>query len=128
MNTEVEPYPKGGVRYRQATPDDVEQRLYGLTRELDAATVDITQAENDYLHSKVAYELAYAKAYMLSGGKTMKDRECEALLKCQNEREDLVRSEALLKAHKENAKRIYTHVDIARSVSVIVRAGIGATQ
>lgn len=110
-----------------ATPAMVERRLYQLGDELDGVVVELQQAETDYLHAKSAYEIAYARAYITSDGKNMREREARALLACTAERDELVRAEALHKAHKENSRRIYTHVDIARSVSVIVRAGIGAS-
>lgn len=125
--SDVAPYPPNAVRYRQATPDDVEQRLYGLGNELDGITAEIQQAENDYLHAKAAYEIAYARAYIESQGSNMTIRDAHAKIQCVKERDELVRCEALVKAHKANAQRIYAHVDIARSVSVIVRAGIGAS-
>lgn len=109
-----------------ATPAMVERRLYELGNELDSATATIQQAETDYLVAKTAYELAFAKAYLSVDGKNMREREARALIACEDERQALVNAEALVKAHRENAKRLYTHVDIARSVSVIVRAGIGA--
>lgn len=110
-----------------ATPAQVEQRLYQLSDELDAAVVEVQQAETDYLTAKSNYEIAFARAYMTVDGKNMREREARALLACVEQREELVRAEALVKAHKANSQRIYTHVDIARSVSVIVRAGIGAS-
>jgi hypothetical protein len=110
-----------------ATPAMVERRLYALSTELDEATATVQQAETDYLAAKTAYELAYAKSYLSVDGKNMKERECRALIACEEERQALVNAEALIKAHKANVQRIYTHVDIARSVSVIVRAGIGAS-
>lgn len=109
-----------------ATPVMVERRLYELSNELDGVVVEIQQAESDYLHAKSTYEIAYARAYLNAEGKNMREREARALLDCIAERGELVRAEALVKAHKENAKRLYTHVDVARSISVIVRAGIGA--
>lgn len=110
-----------------ATPAMVERRLYQLGDELDGVVVEVQQAETDYLTTKSAYEIAYARAYLSVDGKNMREREARALLACVEEREALVRSEALIRAHKANAQRLYTHVDIARSVSVIVRAGIGAS-
>ena len=110
-----------------ATPADVERRLYQLSEELDQAVVQVREAETEYLATKTDFDLAFARAYMTVQGKTMKDREALALIACEDQRRDLVRAEALVRACKENAKRIYTHVDIARSVSVIVRAGIGAS-
>lgn len=109
-----------------ATPAAVERRLYQLGQELDEMTGEIAQAETDYLTSKTDYDLAYARAYMSATGSNAELRKAAAVLACEEQRHALTRAEALLKAHRENAKRIYTHVDIARSVSVIVRAGIGA--
>lgn len=109
-----------------ATPAMVERRLYQLGDELDGVVGEVQQAETDYLAAKSAYEISYARAYIAVDGKNMREREARALLACVEERDALVRAEALVRAHKENAKRLYTHVDIARSVSVIVRAGIGA--
>lgn len=108
------------------TPAMVERRLFELSHELDSITLEIQQAETDYLHAKSVYEIAYAESYLSVDGKNMREREARALLACKTERQALVVAEALVKAHKENAKRLYTHVDIARSISVIVRAGIGA--
>lgn len=115
-------------RYRQATPDDVEQRLYQLGNELDGAFNAIQQAETDYLDAKTAYDLAFARAYMTASGSNMRAREAEAMSRCEVERKALTAAETLVKAARENSRRIYAHVDIARSVSVIVRAAIGASQ
>lgn len=114
-------------RYRQATPDDVEQRLYSLGKELDEATIRIQQAEAEFLLAKADFEIAFARSYMRAQGSNMKAREAMALVECAQAKQNLVNVEALLRAEKENARRIYAHVDIARSVSVIVRAGIGAS-
>lgn len=110
-----------------ATPAMVEARLYELGRELDHAVAEVKHAEAAYLRAKTAYDLAYARAYLTADGKNATSRDAHTLLQCRAEKDALTEAEVLVRALKENTRRIYTHVDIARSVSVIVRAGIGAS-
>lgn len=107
-----------------ATPVDVERRLYELEQELVVAVRDLRKIEADYLQQKAYVEISRARAYLSSDGKNMKDRESAALLLIEEDLLSLAVVEAKVRGARENAKRIYTQIDIARSVGVLARAGM----
>lgn len=110
------------------TPQQVEERLKGLSNEIDIAHYALTAAESRYHTSKAKLEVAMAKSRMAYSHPDFKltsvQREDRALIENEAMHMDLAVAEAEVKANRANANRIRTQVDIARSISVSVRASL----
>lgn len=110
------------------TPVKIENRLLELSREIDDSHEQLTKAEMDYHKAKSAFELAIARARILTGNASAKMRVQDvadhALIQCYNEFQTLQITEAQVKAARANAHRIRTQVDIARSIGTSVRASM----
>lgn len=110
------------------TPMQVEKRLLDLAKEIDEAHRDLIGAEQVYHTSKAALEIAMAKSRMKASHPDFKltsvQREDQALIDNAEEHMQLAIAEAQVKGARANANRIRTQVDIARSISVSVRASM----
>lgn len=110
------------------TPMQVEKRLVDLTREVDEAHNDLIDAEQVYHSTKAALEISMAKSRMKASHPDFKltsvQREDQALIENAESHMALAYAEAQVKAARANANRIRTQVDIARSISVSVRASM----
>ena len=110
------------------TPMQVEKRLVDLTKEVDEAHKDLVDAEKVYHTCKASLEIAMARSRMAVSHPDFKltsvQRDDQALIDNANEHMQLALSEAQVKAARANANRIRTQVDIARSISVSVRASM----
>lgn len=113
-------------------PDQVERRLIDLSRELDEASRSCEAAEFAYFTAKGAYEVGVARARITIGRRhadvgvkvTVQEREDEATLETADLLSALYTAEATVRAARANVGRIKTQVDLARSVSVSVRASM----
>lgn len=110
------------------TPMQVEKRLVDLTREVDEAHNDLIDAEQLFHSTKASYEISMARARMSVSHPDFKltsvQREDQALIQNAELHMNLAMAEAAVKAARANANRIRTQVDIARSISVSVRASL----
>lgn len=110
------------------TPMQVEKRLVDLTKEVDDAHKDLVSAEQNYHTSKAALEIAMARSRMAISHPDFKltsvQREDQALIENAEQHMGLAIAEAQVKGARANANRIRTQVDIARSISVSVRASM----
>jgi outer membrane protein TolC len=110
------------------TPMQVEKRLLDLSKEIDEAHKDLIASEQVYHTAKAALEIAMARARMSVSHPDMKltsvQREDEALIRNAEQHMQLAMAEAQVKGARANANRIRTQVDIARSISVSVRASM----
>ena len=110
------------------TPMQVERRLLDLSAEIDVAHADLINAEQVYHTAKATFEISMARARMSVSHPDMKltsvQREDEALIQNAGQYVDLAIAEAEVKAARANSNRIRTQVDIARSISVSVRASM----
>jgi hypothetical protein len=110
------------------TPVKIENRLFELSKEIDVAHEELSKAEMDYHKAKSAFELAIARARILTGNASAKMRVQDvadhALLQCYDEFQSLQITEAMVKAARANAQRVRTQVDIARSIGTSVRASL----
>jgi len=111
------------------TPAQIEKRLVDLSKEVDTAHEELSDAEMKYTLAKYEYEVGLAKARLsapnMSGHKlTVQEREDIALLECQNLYRNLQIAEAIVKAARANAARVRVQVDIARSVGTSVRSAL----
>lgn len=110
------------------TPMQVEKRLVDLTKEVDEAHKDLVAAEQVYHTCKASLEIAMARSRMSVSHPDFKltsaQRDDQALIDNAEQHMQLAISEAQVKAARANANRIRTQVDIARSISVSVRASM----
>ena len=110
------------------TPMQVEKRLLDLAKEIDEAHKELVSAESVYHIAKSALEIAMAKSRMSASHPDFKltsiQREDQALIDNAEQHMQLAIAEAQVKAARANANRIRTQVDIARSISVSVRASL----
>ena len=112
------------------TPVDIEQRLNGLSEELDEAYEEMAFQEMEYQKAKHKYEMTAARARMQLGHQykdsglrlTVQDKEDMALEKCQGEALALAIAEAQVKASRANLARIRTQIDVARSMGASIRS------
>lgn len=86
------------------------------------------EAEHKYTNAKVAFEMNMAKARLIIGQSNAKlrigDIQDTALIKCEQQYQDLMIAEAIVKAARSNANRVKTQVDIARSIGTSVRSSL----
>lgn len=110
------------------TPSQVERRLLDLSKEIDDSHNNLVASESKYHVAKAAYEIAMARSRMNKSHPDFKltvvQREDEALLDNADKHMELAIAEAEVKAARGNVQRIRTQVDIARSISVSVRASM----
>lgn len=110
------------------TPMQVEKRLVDLTKEVDEAHKELVTAEQVYHTRKASLEISMARSRMSVSHPDFKltsaQREDQALIDNAEQHMELAISEAQVKAARANANRIRTQVDIARSISVSVRASM----
>ena len=111
------------------TPQQIEQRLKDLSREVDQSHKDLADAEANYFKTKAAYELALAHARLsLAGNReaklTVSDKADMALVSTEDLHMKMAAAEAVVRAARANASRIRTQVDIARSIGTSVRTSM----
>lgn len=114
------------------TPQQIEKRLYDLSKEIDISNDELMAAEHTYNTVKTEYEIAMARSRMSLASKssptgknyTVGEREDMALLENQDLHLRLGIAEAQVKAARANVARIRTQVDIARSIGTSVRTSI----
>lgn len=110
------------------TPMQVEKRLLDLSKDIDEAHKDLVASEQVYHTSKASLEIAMARSRMAVAHPDFKltsvQREDQALIENSEAHMNLALAEAQVKAARANANRIRTQVDIARSISVSVRASM----
>lgn len=110
------------------TPMQVEKRLIDLSLEIDEAHKDLVACEHKYHTAKASLEIAMARSRMAVAHPdhklTSAQREDMALIDNADQHMNLSIAESSVKAARANANRIRTQVDIARSISVSVRASM----
>ncbi len=111
------------------TPQQIEQRLKDLSREVDASHADLSAAELNYFKTKAAYELALAHSRLsLAGNReaklTVSDKADMALVSTEDLHMKMAAAEAVVRAARANASRVRTQVDIARSIGTSVRTSM----
>ena len=110
------------------TPMQVEKRLLDLSKEIDEAHQDLIRCEHTYHSAKATYEIEMARSRMAVSHPdhklTSAQREDMALIENAKLHVDIAIAESSVKAARANANRIRTQVDIARSISVSVRASM----
>ena len=117
------------------TPAMVEQKLRGLSREVDEAHKVLVEVETVYHVVKADYEIAMAKSRMTLASKssptgknyTVGEREDLALIENEELHRNLAVTQAKVLASRGNTNRLKMQVDIARSVGTSVRTSMDLT-
>jgi hypothetical protein len=117
------------------TPAMVEQKLRGLSKEVDEAHKVLVEVETIYHSVKAEYEIAMAKSRMTLATKssptgknyTVGEREDLALVQNEELHKDLAIVQAKVLASRANTNRLKMQVDIARSVGTSVRTSMDLT-
>lgn len=114
------------------TPQQIENRLYQLSKEVDTAHGDLVECEAKYHLAVAQYEIGLAKARLDLAGRssptgrnyTVGEREDLALIANQEQHLVIAVEEAKVKAARANVQRLQTQVKIAQSMSASVRASM----
>ena len=117
------------------TPAMVEQKLRGLSKEVDEAHKVLVEVETIYHGVKADYEIAMAKSRITLATKsapngknyTVGEREDLALVQNEELHKDLAIIQARVLASRANTNRLKMQVDIARSVGTSVRTSMDLT-
>ena len=117
------------------TPAMVEQKLRGLSKEVDEAHKVLVEVETIYHSVKADYEIAMAKSRIILATKssptgknyTVGEREDLALVQNEELHKDLAIIQAKILASRANTNRLKMQVDIARSVGTSVRTSMDLT-
>lgn len=110
------------------TPQQVEARLLELSKQIDESHDELSASESKYHVAKASYEISIARSRMInranSGKVSVSQVEDMALLDNAEQHMELAIAETQVKAARANVQRLRTQVDIARSISVSVRASM----
>lgn len=114
------------------TPQQIENRLYQLSKEVDQAHAELVECEMKYHIAVAEYEIGLAKSRLELAGRsspsgrnyTVGEREDMALIANQEKHLIISVEEAKVKAARANVARLQTQVKIAQSMSASVRASM----
>jgi hypothetical protein len=114
------------------TPQQIEARLYGLSKEIDVAHGELNKCESDYHAKKSLYEVSMARTRMTYASKssptgknyTIQERDDMALLENETLHFEVNVIEARVKAARNNVARLRVQVDLTRSMSASVRTSM----
>ena len=110
------------------TPQQIEKRLYELSKEIDEAHEDYKKDEVEFHTTTAEYEIAMAKSRIKNSHGDMKMTvrmsEDTALVENQELHRALAICEAKVKASRANNNRLRTQVDTARSISSSIKSSM----
>ena len=114
------------------TPQQIEARLYALSKEIDGPNEELNKCESEYHLKKSEYEVSMARSRMSYASKssptgknyTIQERDDLALLDNENLHFDVNIIEARVKAARNNVSRLRVQVDLTRSMSASVRTSM----
>ena len=114
------------------TPQQIESRLYTLSKEVDQAHQDLVEAEREFHETTAYYEVDMARSRIMLASKsapngknyTVGEREDMALIENAETHFKIATVEARVKAARANVSRLKTQVEIARSMSASVRSSM----
>lgn len=110
------------------TPQEIEKRLFFLSKEIDEVQNALTDAETNYIKLKGQFEIGMAKTRLsLVTKMTQGEREDRALTANEDTYLQLNSAEVLVKALRQKMANVKTQVDIARSIGSSVRASMDLT-
>ena len=114
------------------TPQQIEARLYALSKEVDEGHENLVQAEQAFHQMTAEYEVAMARSRISWASKssptgknyTVGEREDMAIIENAEQHFMIATVEAQVKAARANVQRLKTQVEIARSMSASVRSSM----
>ena len=114
------------------TPQQIEARLYALSKEVDEAHEGLVNCERDFHQTTAEYEIAMARTRIMLASKTsptgknytVGEREDMAIIENADQHFKIAVMEAQVKAARANVQRLKTQVEIARSMSASVRSSM----
>lgn len=106
-------------------PVEVENEIWRISALCEKVTTEIAQRARAAAEADVAYKLANAKAMLRSDGKTVGDRESEAIQVCEDEYRARRITEALLLAAQEAGRNYRAQLDAMRSINTNLRHQVG---
>ncbi len=114
------------------TPQQIESRLYALSKEVDEAHEGLITTEREFHEITAHYEVAMARSRIVLASKssptgknyTVGEREDMALVENAEAHFKIATIEAQVKAARANVQRLKTQVEIARSMSASVRSSM----
>ena len=114
------------------TPQQIESRLYALSKEVDEAHEGLVTAEREFHQTTAEYEIAIARTRISLASKssptgknyTVGEREDMAIIENADQHFKIAVMEAQVKAARANVQRLKTQVEIARSMSASVRSSM----
>jgi len=114
------------------TPQQIEARLYSLSKEIDGAHEELNQCESEYHAKKSEYEVSMARTRISYASKssptgknyTIQERDDLALLENETLHFEANIIEARVKAARNNVARLRVQVDLTRSMSASVRTSM----
>jgi len=114
------------------TPQQIEARLYALSKEVDEGHEGLVQAEQAFHQKTAEYEVAMARSRISLASKssptgknyTVGEREDMAIIENAEQHFMIATVEAQVKAARANVQRLKTQVEIARSMSASVRSSM----
>lgn len=114
------------------TPQQIESRLYALSKEVDEAHQGLVDTEREFHELTAYYEVDMARSRILLASKssptgknyTVGEREDMALVENAETHFKIATIEAQVKAARANVARLKTQVEIARSMSASVRSSM----
>jgi alkylation response protein AidB-like acyl-CoA dehydrogenase len=114
------------------TPQQIESRLYALSKEVDEAHQGLVDTEREFHQTTAEYEIAMARTRISLASKssptgknyTVGEREDMAIIENSDQHFKMATMEAQVKAARANVQRLKTQVEIARSMSASVRSSM----
>jgi alkylation response protein AidB-like acyl-CoA dehydrogenase len=114
------------------TPQQIESRLYALSKEVDEAHQGLVDTEREFHQTTAEYEIAMARTRISLASKssptgknyTVGEREDMAIIENADQHFNMATMEAQVKAARANVQRLKTQVEIARSMSASVRSSM----
>ena len=114
------------------TPQQIEARLYALSKEVDEGHENLVQAEQAFHQKTAEYEVSMARSRISWASKssptgknyTVGEREDMAIIENSEQHFMIATVEAQVKAARANVQRLKTQVEIARSMSASVRSSM----
>lgn len=107
------------------TPDTL-RRLAELSLMLDRATDDYRRLDEAAVRAKAAYEVSYARVYLMGDGKPVEARKQRAVLSTADERLEWELAQAKVRAVTERIRTLRSQIEVGRSLNAAYRTEFAA--
>ena len=102
----------------------VEREILRLSGLLDHQVGEVAKRASAAAEAEVAYKLGMARATLVAGGKTVAERDAEALLECEDAYAAHKGADAVLLAAQEAGRSLRAQIDALRTLAANQRAAI----